>query len=91
MKKDIMCTSLSSTESRVIWNELARWWDDNVRDGDLFHRTFIYPTILKFSEINNGDKVLDIACGNGALSRLLGASNTEIVAIDLVRNLYSAL
>ena len=82
-----MYTSASSTESRTIWNELARWWGDNVRDGDLFRKTFIYPTILKFSEINNGDKVLDIACGNGVLSRFLGASNTEIVAIDFSEEL----
>lgn len=82
-----MSTRSSSRESRTIWNELARWWDDNIRDGDIFHRTFVYPTVLKFSQINNGDKVLDIACGNGALSRFLGTSNIEIVAIDFSEKL----
>lgn len=86
-----MCTSLSSTESKTIWNKLARQLDDHIQDRDLFYKTFVYPTMLKFSEINNDDKILDIACGNGVLSRLFGTSNAKIVAIDFSEKRYNAL
>ena len=78
----------SETEkTKEIWENLAGWWDKEVVDGDLFHRTFIYPSILKFSDLKPTDRVLDIACGNGALSRLLAKSGAQIIGADFSEKL----
>lgn len=69
-------------KTKQAWDELASWWDAEVQDGDEFHRTFIYPSILQLSHIKATDKILDIGCGNGSLSRLLAKSGANIVATD---------
>jgi 2-polyprenyl-3-methyl-5-hydroxy-6-metoxy-1,4-benzoquinol methylase len=82
-----MNDDLDSAQSKNIWNEIAEWWDGNVQDGDLFHKTFIYPSILKLAQLREDNRVLDIACGNGALTRLLAQSKAEIVATDFSEKL----
>jgi len=74
-------------QSQKIWNKMASWWDDRVKDGDLFHKTFIYPAVLKLSDVSKSDKILDIACGNGALTRLLANTKAQITAVDFSENL----
>jgi 2-polyprenyl-3-methyl-5-hydroxy-6-metoxy-1,4-benzoquinol methylase len=69
-------------ESHRIWEELGPWWDASVEEGDLFHRTFLFPSIERLLEIRGREVVLDAGCGNGALSRRLAKMNAEVFGVD---------
>src|SRR5260364_413421 len=66
-----------SAEGEGIHNERARdagqtlgdWWDAHRAEGDVFHRTLVHPDLLAQLALQPRDRVLDLACGNGALAR----------------------
>ena len=65
------------------WEGMARWWDEKIGDnGDLWHRALIDPPLLKLLGSVKGRRVLDIACGNGYLSRRLARQGALVTAID---------
>ena len=71
-----------NTKTKELWNKLAAWWDDAYQEGDLYHRTFLFPTITKWAAATKGMRILDIGCGNGALARLLAMAGANLVAVD---------
>jgi ubiquinone/menaquinone biosynthesis C-methylase UbiE len=52
------------------WSQMAEWWNEKLgEEGDLWHRTLIDPPLIRLVGDVNGQRVLDLACGNGYLSR----------------------
>jgi ubiquinone/menaquinone biosynthesis C-methylase UbiE len=52
------------------WDALAAWRDYRMgEEGDLWHRAIIDPTVLEVVGPVRGFEVLDLACGNGYLTR----------------------
>ena len=52
------------------WDELAAWRDHRMGErGDLWHRAIIDPSLLEVVGPVRGLAVLDLACGNGYLTR----------------------
>ncbi len=69
-------------KTKQLWNKLAAWWDEAYQEGDLFHRTFLFPTIIKWTSAKKGMRILDLGCGNGALARLFAKEGASVVAAD---------
>jgi len=69
-------------ESHRIWEELGLWWDENVEEGDFFHKTFIFPYVEKLLALKGGETILDAGCGNGALSRRMAKKGADVLGID---------
>jgi 2-polyprenyl-3-methyl-5-hydroxy-6-metoxy-1,4-benzoquinol methylase len=72
----------TQAKTKAIWNELATWWDESYQEGDLYHRTFLFPTLTKWIAAKPGLRILDIGCGNGALARACSKAGAEVVATD---------
>jgi len=52
------------------WDEMAAWRDFRMGErGDLWHRAIIDPTLLGVVGPVRGLEILDLACGNGYLTR----------------------
>jgi ubiquinone/menaquinone biosynthesis C-methylase UbiE len=65
------------------WHEVANWFDENQGDtGDLWHRTIIFPGILKAIGDAAGIDVLDVGCGNGSLARILARRGSRVMGLD---------
>jgi ubiquinone/menaquinone biosynthesis C-methylase UbiE len=65
------------------WDGMAAWWDaKQADDGDLWHRALIDPTLLRVLGSVSGQAVLDLACGNGYLSRRLAREGARVVGVD---------
>jgi ubiquinone/menaquinone biosynthesis C-methylase UbiE len=62
---------------------MADWWDEKLGDeGDLWHRTLIDPPLLQLVGEVEGLRLLDLACGNGYLSRRFARQGAIITSVD---------
>jgi len=65
------------------WDHMAEWWDEHLGDtGDLWHRTLIDPPLLELCGEVGGMHVLDLACGNGYLSRRFARQGATVTGVD---------
>jgi ubiquinone/menaquinone biosynthesis C-methylase UbiE len=68
------------------WESVSRWYDEEVGSkGHYYHQNLIIPTLLSLLQ---GDSILDLACGQGVLSRHL--KEMLYVGIDLSKSLIAA-
>jgi 2-polyprenyl-3-methyl-5-hydroxy-6-metoxy-1,4-benzoquinol methylase len=71
-----------AAESRQIWDENARWWDAHMGEGNDWHKELIAPAVERLLGIRSGERVLELACGNGQLARRLASLGAHVVAAD---------
>src|SRR6266849_5949490 len=65
------------------WDQMTDWWDTNMGDeGDLWHRALIDPPLLRLVGDVAGKRLLDLACGNGYLSRRFARQGATVVGVD---------
>lgn len=70
-------------EGRELWNAKAKFWDDLHGDkGNQFHQTLISPAVERLLNLQAGERVLDIGCGNGVLARRLAALGCKVTGVD---------
>src|SRR5262245_55408397 len=71
-----------SEDNRRRWDANARWWDDQIGDGNDFQTLLIEPATERLLDIRKGDVVLDAACGGGRFARRMAVLGATIVAFD---------
>ncbi len=72
-------------KSRTDWQPVADWYDQHVGDdGGEFHREVVLPGVMRLlgGDGVRGQKILDVACGQGVLCRRLTESGAQPVGID---------
>jgi ubiquinone/menaquinone biosynthesis C-methylase UbiE len=73
------------------WTAVADWYDKLVGDeGSEYHQKVVFPGVLRLLKLQPGDAVLDVACGQGALCRLLAAKGAVPTGIDAAEPLVKA-
>ncbi|MGI8538483.1 MAG: class I SAM-dependent methyltransferase [Rubrobacteraceae bacterium] len=73
-------------EARELWDAKASFWDENMGDGNLFQNTLVGPATERLLEVKPGESILEVACGNGVMSRRLAALGANVVATDFSEN-----
>lgn len=84
MYRDNLTDSAESLRQEVIriWDQNAEFWDQKMAEGNKFHKTLIEPAQLRLLELQAGQRVLDVACGNGQFARKMADLGATIVAVD---------
>jgi 2-polyprenyl-3-methyl-5-hydroxy-6-metoxy-1,4-benzoquinol methylase len=73
----------SNDEDRARWEQKAAFWDNLHGDGgNRFHQHLVSPAVERLLALQPGERVLDIACGNGVLARRLAALGGQVTAVD---------
>jgi 2-polyprenyl-3-methyl-5-hydroxy-6-metoxy-1,4-benzoquinol methylase len=69
-------------EVRTTWDELAAFWDDRVEAGSTWQRHLIQPAVERLLLLQPGERVLEIACGNGEFARRMSELGGQVLAVD---------
>ncbi len=73
------------------WSAAADWYDNLVGDeGSEYHREVVLPGTLKLLGEVGGKRVLDVACGQGVLSRMLHGRGAIVSGVDAAEGLIAA-
>ena len=75
-------TVKKSNELKEIWNANAAFWDNRMGEGNTYHLVLIEPNQLEMLDIKKGDKILEIACGNGQFARKMASLGAKVTATD---------
>jgi 2-polyprenyl-3-methyl-5-hydroxy-6-metoxy-1,4-benzoquinol methylase len=80
---------MMTDEVKNIWNANAEFWDSRMGEGNDFHKILIEPLQLKLLNIQAGQKILDIACGNGQFARKMAELGAKVTALDFSEKFIS--
>ena len=62
------------------WDKKAAFWDDYMKEGNHFTRKLIAPAQERLLDLKKGEKVLEVACGNGNFARRMARLGAHVVA-----------
>ena len=68
---------------REDWDALAAYWDERVEAGETWQRRLIQPAVARLLEVRAGERVLELACGNGEFARQMAAAGAGVLATDV--------
>lgn len=78
------------SETHEAWEVNAAVWDTKMGDeGNNFFRILCWPAMLDLLNLQPGQRILDIGCGNGLASRKLAELGAEVTAFDFSANLIA--
>lgn len=99
MRRNFGKKSINSRQRRTIhtersrstsWENSSRWYNKITGEkGHYYHEHVVIPGALKLLDLKPGDKLLDLACGNGILARSI-PKGVEYLGIDLSESLVSS-
>ena len=69
-------------QTRDAWNVNATYWDEFMGEGNDFVEVLIWPPAQRLLALQPGERVLEIACGNGLYARKLASLGVDVVATD---------
>jgi ubiquinone/menaquinone biosynthesis C-methylase UbiE len=72
----------NDSDIRGTWDVLAEFWDEKMEAGETWQRELIAPSVEKLLQITPGERVLELACGNGEFARRLSDLGASVVASD---------
>lgn len=73
----------SKSTAKTDWGNVADWYDQLVGEsGSEYHREVVLPGVLKLLAPEKGQKILDLACGQGVLCRILTERGAEVTGVD---------
>ncbi|MBC6953578.1 MAG: methyltransferase domain-containing protein [Leptolyngbya sp. PLA2] len=77
--------------ANVGWEDVAEWYDELIAErGSDHYEQVILPGTFRLLGCAAGARVLDVACGQGVLSRLLNERGMQTVGIDASQRLIEA-
>ena len=81
-KKDFKAKTPSGDDTS--WNGVASWYDDLLeKDANTYQASLILPNVLRLLDLKKGEKVLDLACGQGFFSREFFKVGASVTGVDL--------
>ncbi|MBV9230304.1 MAG: class I SAM-dependent methyltransferase [Chloroflexi bacterium] len=69
-------------ETRSIWDQKAAFWDETMGDGNDFQRLLTGPATERLLNLQSGEAVIEIACGNGVFTRRMAQLGVHVIATD---------
>lgn len=71
------------------WGEHVEWYAAHLAGDDTYHGKVVIPNVVRVLAPRAGMKILDLACGEGVLSRTLAESGADVVGTDVASELIA--
>ncbi len=65
------------------WGPVAGWYDKHLSSADTYHEKVLLPNLMRLVNPQKGERIVDLACGQGYFTRALHAAQAEVVGIDI--------
>lgn len=89
-REDAMA-SRENAAGTTSWDHVAEWYENLIESrGSDHHERVIIPGTLRLLEPRRGLRVLDVACGEGALCRRLAEAGADALGVDASPRLIRA-
>ena len=72
----------TNDDVRRAWDAMASYWDEEMEAGNTWQRGLIQPAVERLLHLQPGERVLEIACGNGEFSRRMAEIGADVLATD---------
>ena len=69
-------------EIRSVWDAIAGYWDEQMEAGNTMQQPLIEPAVERVLDVRPGERILEIACGNGQFSRRMAELGARVLATD---------
>lgn len=69
------------------WGGVADWYDEYLGNEDSYQKAVILPNLMRILEPKIGDKIVDIACGQGYFTEEILARGAEVIGLDIAPEL----
>jgi ubiquinone/menaquinone biosynthesis C-methylase UbiE len=70
------------------WGKVAGWYDEMLENKDgTYQKEVILPNLMRLVNPQKGEKIIDIACGQGFFSRALQEVGAEVTGADIAKEL----
>lgn len=69
------------------WGGVAHWYDTLLAGDDTYQARVILPNILRAMVIKKGERVLDLACGQGFFTRAFFQEGADAMGVDIGKQL----
>ncbi len=69
------------------WGSVAEWYAGHLEGGDTYHAKVVLPHVLRVLKGGQGMRVLDLACGEGVMTRALVETGADVVGTDVAPEL----
>jgi ubiquinone/menaquinone biosynthesis C-methylase UbiE len=64
------------------WDNVANWYDSYLKGEDTYQAQVVAPNLLRMLAPEKGERILDIACGQGYFAKLIAHTGATVVGID---------
>lgn len=71
-----------NADAQRAWDTNAEFWDARMAEGNDFFNVLLWPAVERLLKPAAGERLLDVACGNGLTSRRLAQAQANVTAID---------
>lgn len=79
-----------SLKKSTSWGRVAAWYDAHLKQpAGTYHREVLLPHLTRLMALKRGDRLLDLACGNGFFSREFFHQGAEVVGVDVAPELIA--
>lgn len=76
------------SKKNTSWGKVADWYNTHLQgNADTYHSKVILPNLLRVMQIQKGEVVLDLGCGQGFFSRAFYDSGARVIAADIATEL----
>jgi ubiquinone/menaquinone biosynthesis C-methylase UbiE len=81
----------TAADGTTDWSNVADWYDQLVGEaGSEYHREVVLPGVVRLLNPKPRERMIDVACGQGVLTRLLHERGVEATGVDAARELIQA-
>ena len=70
-------------QQKTSWGNVAPWYNKLLTSENSYQKELILPKLLKLMQIQKGEKILDLACGQGFFTNQFQNAGAEVTGVDI--------